>query len=70
MLSELFNTVQGIEKEMEPWLFNVFMNKYIRNACVDIRCMFVTNVKVCVPFYEDYVILMAENSNALQCIFT
>lgn len=32
--------------------------------------MLVTNVNVCVPFYEDYVILLAENPNALHSILS
>lgn len=65
--SKEFISEQGVRQgyKMSPWLFNVFMDRFINNAlgwqcrCFDWGCMIVC-------LYADNSVLLTETSNDLQ----
>nr|CAD7393414.1 unnamed protein product [Timema cristinae] len=64
-LSELFDIEQSAEQGciMPPWLFNVFMNKCMRDASEDVVGVHMDIVNVRELLYAGDVVLMAEKEN-------
>ncbi|KAF1010546.1 MAG: hypothetical protein GAK29_05048 [Acinetobacter bereziniae] len=67
-LSDWFEVQQGVRQGcvMSPWLFNVFIDKCVRDACFDARGVKVGSVDVKVLLYADDAVLVAEDPNELQ----
>jgi hypothetical protein len=68
MLSEWFEVKQGVRQGcvISPWLFNVFMDKCVRTACVDTSGIKVGEADVRMLLYADDVVVLAESEEELQ----
>lgn len=68
VLSKWFNIEQEIKQRflISLWLFNVFMDKYIRNAWGNIRSGLAEDRNVSVAVHAGNVVLLAKNLNHLQ----
>lgn len=61
VLIKCLKSEQADKSTISPWLFNIFRDKCIRNAHVDVKSMLVREYECLCILYADIAILQAEN---------